>query len=303
VAVLLVALFFMTLPAWMVPAEGTSFADNGNSIDSTHAREYIEQNKQWYEEDGIDPVEIAKEMVDSLLPVFVPFGEGEKFVYNVEYGIITAGQATLEVRNLSQVDSMTCYNIVSNARTSDVFSRVYKVRDRFVSLMDTTELVSVRYEKHQREGKFKRDESVVFDQRSHTATYKDKVVPIAPRTQDILSAMYYMRTLPLEVGQAIGLANHTDGKNYPLVIKVLGKERVTVDAGTFDCLVVEPFLRAPGLFEQKGRVTVWVTDDRYKIPVLVKSKIVIGAVAAVLQSYQLADKFDNREQVQATGSQ
>jgi len=131
---------------------------------------------------------------------------------------------------------------------------------------------------------------VTFDQAAHKATYKDKTVAIAPRTQDVLSALYYVRTLPLDVGQAIALANHTDGKNYPLVVKVLGRERVTVDAGTFDCLVVEPILRGPAIFSQKGRLTVWVTDDKYKMPVLMKSKVVIGHVSAVLKEFTRADK-------------
>jgi hypothetical protein len=253
--------------------------------------------------DSLYGVDLSDEVVDSLLPVSVPFGEGERLVFAVQYGIVNAGEASLEIRNISVFDSIPCYNIVSNARSNDVFSVFFKVRDRFVSLMDTTNLVSVRYEKNIREGKFKRQESVVFDQRKHRAIYKDKEVPIAPRTQDVLSAMYYVRTLPLEPGQKIALANHTDGKNYPLLVKVLRRERVTVEAGTFDCLVVEPFLRGPAIFQQKGRLTVWITDDQYKIPVLMKSKVVIGAVSGVLKSYKLADKFDHDEQVQRRGSQ
>lgn len=242
-------------------------------------------------------------VIDSLLPVMVPFGTGEKLVYSVQYGIITAGEASLEIRNISVVDSIPCYNIVSNARTNDVFSVVFKVRDRFVSLMDTTNLVSVRYEKHLREGGFKRDESVSFDQKNHRARYADREVPIAPRTQDVLSSMYYVRTLPLKVGQNIALANHTDGKNYPLVVKVLRKERVTVEAGSFDCIVIEPFLRGPGIFQQKGRLTVWVTDDQYRLPVLMQSRVMIGAVSAVLKDYRLAEKLSDAEQVRSTGSQ
>jgi hypothetical protein len=250
--------------------------------------------------DSVYGLEVLDDEIDSLLPVFVPFGEGEKLVYSVQYGIVNAGEASLEIRNVSTVDDIACYNIVSNARSNDVFSVFFKVRDRFVSLMDTTDLVSIQYEKHLQEGKFQRQEKVAFDQKKHKATYKDKVVPIAPRTQDVLSSMYYVRTLPLRAGQTISLANHTDGKNYPLLIKVLRKERVTVEAGTFDCLVVEPFLQGPAIFQQKGRITVWVTDDRYKVPVLVKSKVVIGAVSAVLKSYNLADKF-NDEQIQGRG--
>lgn len=240
--------------------------------------------------DSLYAHELPDSFIDELMPAYVGFGEGEKLVFSVQYGIVNAGEASLEIRNIASLDSTDCYRIVSNARTNDVFSLVFKVRDRFESYMDTTELVSLRYEKHVREGRFSRDESVDFDQRAHTATYKDKVVPIAPRTQDVLSALYYVRTLNLMVGQSIAIANHTDGKNYPLVVKVLRKETVTVDAGTFDCIVVEPILRGPGIFTQKGRLTVWLTDDRNKIPVLMKSKVVIGSVAAVLKEYKLAER-------------
>jgi hypothetical protein len=277
---------------------GTFAQDDAGAI-----RKAIEQaDSTAWSPDSLYGTDFEDEVVDSLLPVMVPFGEGEKLVYDVQYGIINAGEASLEIRNISIYEGIPCYNIVSNARTNDVFSVFFKVRDRFVSLMDTTDLVSIRYETNIREGGFRRQESVVFDQKAHRAYYDDKDVPIAPRTQDVLSSMYYVRTLPLEPGQNIALANHTGGKNYPLLIKVLGKERVTVEAGTFDCLIVEPFLRGPAIFQQKGRVTVWVTDDEYKIPVLVKSKVVIGAVSAVLKSYQLASKFDYDEQLQGRGS-
>ncbi len=263
--------------------------------DSLAIRQAIESaDTSWSPGDSLpELVDVAAAGVDSLLPVFVGFGVGEKLVYAVQYGIINAGEATLEVRNIAVIDSTPCYYIVSNARTNDVFSVFYKVRDRYVSLMDTTELVSLRYEKHLREGKYKNDRKVLFDQKKHVAYYEDKEIPIPPRTQDVLSSMYYVRTLPLGVGHTVAIANNTDGKNYPLVVKVLGKERVTVEAGTFDCLVVEPFLRYPGIFQQKGRVKIWVTDDRYKIPVLVKSKVIIGEVSAVLKEFKLADRYRN----------
>jgi hypothetical protein len=244
--------------------------------------------------DSLYADDLPPQQFTDVAPVLVPFGVGERLVFAVQYGLVTAGEATLEVRNLATLEKRPSYRIVSDARTNDFFSKFFQVRDRYESYIDTTELYSLRYEKHVREGKFKRDEVVDFDQVRHRAIYKDKVVPIPPRCQDVLSALYYVRTLPLEVGQSISLANHTDGKNYPLVVKVHARERVKVDAGEFDCLVVEPILRGPGVFTQKGRLTVWLTDDDRRLPVLMKSKVVIGHVAAILKEYQVSAQAGQR---------
>jgi hypothetical protein len=238
--------------------------------------------------DSLYADELPEDSLVILTPTHVGFGVGEKLVFSVQYGLVTAGEATLEIRNLAVIQGQPCYRIISDARTNDFFSKFYQVRDRYESCMDTTQLYTLRYEKHIREGKFKRDEVVDYDQVGHRAIYKDKEVPIPPMAQDVLSALYYVRTLPLEVGQSIAIANHTDGKNYPLIVKVHRRERVKVDAGEFDCLVVEPILRGPGVFTQQGRLTVWLTDDDVRMPVLMKSKVVIGHVAAILKSYQLA---------------
>jgi hypothetical protein len=220
-----------------------------------------------------------------LRPEIVPFGEGEKFTFAIQYGLIYAGDATLEIRNIAVIDSMSSYHIISTARTNRAFYMIFKVRDRVESFMDYDNLYSLRFEKHLREGDFKRDERVEFDQRKHLAIYPDKTVQIPPNTQDFLSALYFARSLPLNEGQAIAMANHSGGKNYPIYVKVLGKERVRVPAGEFDCLVIEPVLQTSSIFEHKGKLTIWVTDDTLRRPVLMRSKVVIGAFEAVLKEY------------------
>ena len=239
-----------------------------------------------------------------LFPREVPFGEGELFTYAIQYGLIYAGEATLEIRNIAVLDSAKAYHVISTARTSSAFDHVFKVRDRHDSFVDYDNLFSLSFEKHLREGKFKRDEKVIFDQKNHVAIYPDKRVPIAPNTQDFLSAVYYARTLPLEVGQAIAMANHTGGKNYPIYVKVLRRERIKVPAGEFDCLVVEPILQTSSLFEQKGKLTIWITDDTVKMPVLLRSKVVIGAFEAVLKSYTMSTaerRIIERRDIQGNG--
>ena len=75
-------------------------------------------------------------------------------------------------------------------------------------------------------------------------------------------------------------------KVYPLDVIYKGKETVEVEAGTFDCIMVEPVIVEGGLFKTEGRIIIWLTDDELKIPVKVKTKILIGSIDAELAEYE-----------------
>ena len=110
-----------------------------------------------------------------------------------------------------------------------------------------------------------------------------------PYAQDELSAFYYLRMLPLAIGEDVFIDNHTNRKNYPLMVIVHGRETVKVTAGEFDCLVVEPVIREGGIFAAKGRLKIWITDDERRMPVRMRTKIAVGSITASLQEYRLSD--------------
>jgi len=215
------------------------------------------------------------------------FGTGEKLEFKVRWGPIVAGSATMEIAEIIEFKGRECHRIISTAESNKFFSTFFKVRDRVESFMDKKGIYSLHFEKHIREGKFKADRYVDFDQENHLAVEGKDTIQVPPFVQDVLSALYYVRTQPLVVGNSLFVDNHTDKKNYPIEVKVLRKERIEVEAGTFDCLVVEPILQASAIFEQKGSLTVWLTDDQKKMPVLMKSKVVIGSIATELKNYRL----------------
>jgi hypothetical protein len=219
------------------------------------------------------------------------FGVGERFEFSVGYGVIKAGTAVMEIPQIVKFNGKKCYHIVSTAKSNKFFSVFFKVDDKVESFMDVHELYSHRFDKHLREGKFKADISTIFDQESHLAIYNNSqdTFSVAEYVQDVLSAFYFIRTQDLKVGKSLFVDNHTDKKNYPLEVKVLKKERVKVPAGTFDCVVVEPILKASGIFKQKGSLTVWLTDDEIKMPVLMKSKVIIGSISTELTNYRLGE--------------
>ncbi|HOP08071.1 MAG TPA: DUF3108 domain-containing protein [candidate division Zixibacteria bacterium] len=219
----------------------------------------------------------------------VAFGVGEKLTFDINYGFINAGTADMEVPRLIEYEGRPCYQIVTHAESNDFFSTFYKVEDRVESILDATGLYSWRFEKNLREGSYTADRMYSFDQENNLAYYDNDTIPVPTVVQDALSVLYYVRTQNLEVGKSLYVDNFTDGKQYPLEVKVLKKERVEVKAGTFDCIVVEPLTQSVGVFKHEGRLKVWLTDDRLRMPVLMKSKVLVGSISAELTDYTIGE--------------
>jgi hypothetical protein len=109
---------------------------------------------------------------------------------------------------------------------------------------------------------------------------------IPPYVLDVLGAFYYVRTQNLRVGFPIYMTNHDNAKTYELKVIVQRRETVEVSAGKFKCIMVEPQLRGDAIFQQKGELWVWLTDDQYKIPVQMKSAVFIGSITTELKKIE-----------------
>ncbi|HKZ22201.1 MAG TPA: DUF3108 domain-containing protein [candidate division Zixibacteria bacterium] len=226
------------------------------------------------------------------------FGVGEKLEYSVNYGFINAGNAVMEIDTVIDIRGRKCFRVTSTARSNKFFSTFYRVNDRVLSFIDVEGIYSLWFEKHLREGNFKSDRWISFHQDKNIAvTNKQDTLKVPEYVQDVLSAMYYIRTQPLEVGKSLLVDNHTDNKNYPLEVKILRKEKIKVGAGKFECFVVEPLLQeGAGVFQHKGKLTVWLTDDQYRLPVLMKSKIFVGSISAELERYSVG-KIESQDEL------
>jgi len=231
-----------------------------------------------------EPVDPLDRPIDN-----VAFGVGEKLSFDVGYGFINAGTASMEVLRMIEYENRPAYQIVTRARSNGFFSTFYKVDDRVESIIDAVGLFSWRFEKHLSEGSYRAVRKYELDQRQHRAITGSDTLEVPPFVQDPLSVLYYLRTQELEIGQSIYMDNFTDGEIYPLEVRILERERVNVKAGTFDCIVVEPLLQSVGVFKHEGSLKVWLTDDRLKMPVLMKSKVLVGSITAELTDYELGD--------------
>jgi len=218
------------------------------------------------------------------------FQVGEKLTFSIGYEFIPAGKSILSVDGILELNGRSVYQITSRTRSYRFFDPFFKVRDEITTFIDTNTLQSIKFRKKLREGSYSYDYSVDFSPDSMSAVSKSPngslLVEIPEFTLDVLSAMYYMRTLDLKVGTTLTLTVLDNDKLYPLDIKIVRRERISTRAGTFDCLVVIPELKSGGLFKNEGRITAWVTDDHRKIPVLMKSKAIIGAIIVELQDVE-----------------
>lgn len=217
------------------------------------------------------------------------FQEGEKLTFDVRYGPITAGIAEMHIPRTLKIFGRDVYQITFRVNSVPAFDPFYKVRDRYETYLDVKGIFPWRFEQHIREGGYKRDFSAFFDHINGIAKTSKDEYEIPRYTNDIVSALYYVRTMEVqnyEKDDVIHLKNFYKDKVYPLDVIYRGTERVTVDAGTFDCFILEPLVVEGGLFKSEGSIMVWLTDDELNLPVKVKTKVVIGSINAELTKYE-----------------
>jgi len=219
------------------------------------------------------------------------FGAGEKLVYAVRYFGVTAGHGIIEVEGIEEYKGRQVYKISAIAKTSEFFDNFHRVRDRIESYMDVLGLFSWKYSKRLEEGSYRAFAAIEFDHETGTAVkHTGEKYTVPAFVQDVLSELFYVRALELNTDEEIYLDVCSDeGRPYQIWVEKKGYETVKVDAGEFDCIVIRPHLKYEGIFRQKGDVDIWLTNDERKIPVLVKSAIVIGTIDAVLQEARIVE--------------
>lgn len=223
----------------------------------------------------------------------LPFGVGEKLTYNVSWKIFDAGVATMVVVDRVRIQNDEMFKINATVRSTGIVSVLFKVVDVFESLFHARELCSHQIMKNILEGKRHRSTIVTFDRSSSMARMEDKDLakpdspvkrlesPIPSCVQDVISALYVVRTKSLKVGEEIHFPISDGGRTYDVVVEIQAEEEIRTPAGTFQALRLEPRV-FNGLFKSRGRLFVWFTKDNVKMPVLFKARMNIGTITAAL---------------------
>lgn len=213
----------------------------------------------------------------------VPWAIGEDLRFSVQYGAITAGEAVMRVEGYSNEAGHRTYHLISYLKTNSYFSNIFRINDRYESFMDINLLVTRKFIKHIEEGSYTSDREIIFIPEMKIVIYNDEEqFTIGEHTQDLLSCIYYARTLPLEIGEKYPMNIHDSKENFPGFIEVLREETVSTPLGEFNCIVVRAHAEGATIFASSNGLEVWYTNDEWHIPVLVSLKIIVGSIHMVL---------------------
>lgn len=229
----------------------------------------------------------------------ITFQHGEKVVYKLYYNWnfvwLSAGEVTFSVN-----DTGNDYHVAVRGRTYSSYEWFYKVRDNYESYLDKKTLLPKMHLKDIHEGGYKRYDRTTFNQQQRHAVsmrgktrdeLKRKDIPLDGCMHDLISIVYYARNLDyddLRVNQEIPIKILMDQEIYPLSLKYLGQEKSTKvkGVGKFKTRKFSPQLITGEVFKEGDEMTIYVTDDDNKLPVLIESPVSVGSVMAVLKSYK-----------------
>jgi len=212
----------------------------------------------------------------------VPFAPGERADYQVKFGPFSVGRGTMDVMGLDTVRGRETWHILFRIRGG---VPGYRVDDRMESWMDTQTLASLRFKQDMNEGSRERERH--FEIYPGSTYVEDNREPQAtvPLPLDDGSFLYFVRTIPLEVGKEYTFDQYFRPDRNPVRIQVLRKERIKVPAGTFETIVIRPIIKARGVFSEDGRAEIWLTDDDNRLMVQMKSHMKLGSLSLFLRSY------------------
>ncbi len=227
------------------------------------------------------------------------FNEGETLTYRIYYSSYlidaTAGEAVLTLKQYSGKKlhcNDTVYYATGHGISKGLFDFFFEVNDTYESCFDKQTLLPYTFIRNTHEGGYTRIDTVYFNQNKHTAVTSRTTMNVAPKTFDIVSAIYFMRTLSLtdfNRDSLFFLNFYLDDSVYYSAIKFIGRDTLKTKTGFIPTLKLSPMMATGEVFADKYPMFVWVTDDKKHIPVLISSKVIIGSVKAELIKQHVAE--------------
>ncbi len=232
------------------------------------------------------------------------FNPGEKITYRVFYdsyltGNVVAGEASLEIKSgLEVIGGRKTMAVVGLGRSRGAFNYFFRVVNRYETYIDEDAIAPHMFMRRVSEGSFKLNQNVLFNHYENIAISNTATVKTVPYVQDIISAFYFLRTYSFEnlkAGDAFQVQFFLDDEVYTTQVIFEGREEISTRMGTFKTLRFKPEVLTGNVFSQPYPMTIWISDDKNKIPILAQSGIIVGSVKMELtQAKGLRNAFTSK---------
>lgn len=211
-----------------------------------------------------------------------PFRGGEKLTYIVKFGPIVGGNASLVLKQITY-NNRQVYYASGEAKTVGLAEKLYSVKDVFESYFDMNSLLPLKAVRDVKEGNYRKHDEATFNQSTNTvySTRKDSTYQVPRHTFDMVSLLYYIRSLDLkslQPGSVLHTVTFFDEELFPFDIRYKGKEDVKTRFGKIRCFRFDPVVEPGRMFESEDDMTIWISDDRNKVPVKVRFDLLVGSL-------------------------
>jgi hypothetical protein len=219
---------------------------------------------------------------------------GQTLVYGAEWRVFNAGSATLRLEETARSGDAPEGHVLGTADAAGAVALLYHVHDRYDSFFNASSFCSKSISKRIEEGLRRVNADIKFDYRRGKAVLDQKNLKkgdskhaeedIPGCVTDVLSAFYYVGTLPLEPGKTFSFPLNDGGKTVTIAIHGEAKEQIKTPAGTFNTVRIQPDIPS-GVLKGKGKIWIWYAED-LRMPVRLKGHLFWGTVTFTLQRFE-----------------
>lgn len=223
------------------------------------------------------------------------FQDGEWLKFRVYYGIFNASYATLEVSDAS-LNNKEVLHVIGRGKSTGLLHLFFKVDDNYETYIDKDNGLPYRFIRQIDEGGHTKDLQIDFDQDLNKAYVfnrkhnENKTFTTQENVHDMLSSFYYIRNslngYKLVDGQEFNMNMFFDNENHNFKLKFLGREVLNTKFGKIATLKFRPYVMTGRVFKEEEALTLWITDDKNKMPIRIKADLAVGSLNADLEEFK-----------------
>jgi hypothetical protein len=211
-----------------------------------------------------------------------------KVYYNTLGMYVGAGEAVF-TSSLERYNGKPVYHLVGTGTTYSFFDGFFKVRDKYESYVDTTDLLPYKFVRNIDEGGYKKYNNVTFNHDAKTAVSTNGVFKVTDCIQDVVSMVYYCRNINFDkykVNDKILFDMFLDDEIFHMYIRYMGKETIKTRYGKFNAIKIKPLLLKGTIFDGGEKMTAWLSDDPNHVLLRAESPIAVGNIKVDMMEYK-----------------